>query len=226
MRDTQDRNQWNNAWNSCLTRVLPAKTSPDACWLDDGSTPTRPLLSEAIARLARVDPNQVLVAVTGLVCSLIGAGVAFGAQELNWRRARRTQAADEQSASVHRVERRRNRAQRRHTRREPGRRPGADQSGVAAVPEHGGAGRHCRWRSRRRGASCRCLARGGSWRSRLVGHLGGRFVSSSRHLVISPWEAHRAHRAHRVRLVVSRPAADGQSGSGPVCWVCQQQPWE
>jgi hypothetical protein len=53
--------------------------------------------------LARVDPNQVLVAVTGLVGSLLGAGVAFGAQELNWRRARRAQTSDEQSASVHRV---------------------------------------------------------------------------------------------------------------------------
>lgn len=50
-----------------------------------------------------MDPNQVLVAVTGLVGSLIGAGVAFGAQELNWRRARRAQTADEQTASVHRV---------------------------------------------------------------------------------------------------------------------------
>jgi hypothetical protein len=60
-------------------------------------------LSEVLARLSRVDPNQVLVAVTGLMSSLLGAGVAFGAQERNWRRARRAQMSDEQSASVHRV---------------------------------------------------------------------------------------------------------------------------
>jgi len=50
-----------------------------------------------------MDPNQVLVAVTGFVSSLVGAGIAFWAQAWHWRRVRKAQAVDEESRAIHRL---------------------------------------------------------------------------------------------------------------------------
>jgi hypothetical protein len=47
-----------------------------------------------------VDPNQVLVAATGLTASLVGALIAFWAQAWNWRRTRKAQAVDDEAAAI------------------------------------------------------------------------------------------------------------------------------
>lgn len=47
-----------------------------------------------------VDPNQLLVAATGLAASLIGALIAFWAQAWNWRRTRKAQAVDDEASAI------------------------------------------------------------------------------------------------------------------------------
>jgi hypothetical protein len=47
-----------------------------------------------------VDPNQALVAATGLVASLVGALIAFWAQSWNWRRARKARALDDEFGAI------------------------------------------------------------------------------------------------------------------------------
>jgi hypothetical protein len=47
-----------------------------------------------------VDPNQVLVAATGLTASLVGALIAFWAQAWNWRRTRKAQAVDDEATAI------------------------------------------------------------------------------------------------------------------------------
>lgn len=45
----------------------------------------------------------MLVALNGLVASLVGAIIAFWAQAANWRRARRAQSADDESRAIERL---------------------------------------------------------------------------------------------------------------------------
>lgn len=50
-----------------------------------------------------MDPNQVLVAITGLLSALVGGGIAFWGQAWHWRKDRKAQAGDEQSRAVHQL---------------------------------------------------------------------------------------------------------------------------
>lgn len=47
-----------------------------------------------------MDPNQVLLAITGLFASLLGASIAFWAQAWHWHQSRKSRATDDEAAAI------------------------------------------------------------------------------------------------------------------------------